>query len=119
MELSSLGKYLRDARQAVGLTLRAVQERTDGRVKNGYLSQIESGDIKSPSPSVLHELASVYGLDYAHLLARAGHPVPSGAAAPVAAIAGLPSAALSDLTDDEQAQLLDFVVYLKSRRVGV
>lgn len=116
MEQKSLGHWLRGIRQAVGLTLRAVQDKTEGRVKNGYLSQVESGAIKSPPPSVLHELARVYGVDYAEMLARAGHPVP---AAPrrAAAIAGIPSAALVDLSDDEKAQLLDFVAFMKSRRV--
>lgn len=118
MEDRTVGHWLRSARQAVGLTLRGVQDRTDGRVKNGYLSQIESGAIKSPSPTVLHELAAVYGLDYAELLAKAGHPVPEQGPRrqPVGVIAGLPSAALADLSDGEKAQLLDFVAFLKSRR---
>lgn len=118
VEEKNLGPWLRGNRKAVGLTLRAVQDRTGGRVKNGYLSQIESGDIKSPSPTVLHELAAVYGLDYGEVLRKAGHPVPDPAApATYGAIAGLPAAALTDLNEDEKSQLLEFVAFLKSRRV--
>jgi transcriptional regulator with XRE-family HTH domain len=107
-------------RRAAGLSLRAVQERTQGRVKNGYLSQIEHGDIKSPSPTVLHDLAEVYGLDYTEVLRRAGHPVPAddsrAATRLPRAIAGIPVAALSDLTDTERREVLDFLAFVKSRR---
>ena len=97
--------------------MRAVQERTDGRVKNGYLSQIENGDIKSPSPTILHDLSEVYGVDYADLLDRAGHPVPVMAATPATSpIAGFPTSALADLDDREQREVLDFLAFLKSRR---
>ena len=107
-------------RLAAGLSLRSVQELTSGRVKNGYLSQIEGGAIKSPSPSLLHDLAKAYGVDYADLLTRAGHPVPSTAAATtsVGVIAGIPAAALADLTETETREVLDFLAFVKSRRVS-
>lgn len=42
---SSLGQFLKGVREAAGLTLRDVEERTEGRVKNGYLSQVEGNRI--------------------------------------------------------------------------
>jgi HTH-type transcriptional regulator, competence development regulator len=113
---ATVGEYLRAVRMAEGLTLRAVQDRTQGRVKNGYLSQIENGDIKRPSPTVLNDLAAVYGLDYAALLELAGHPVPRSKAKAVTAIASIPQSALADLDDREQREVLDFLAYLRSRR---
>lgn len=113
----SVGSHLKAVRLAAGLSLRAVQERTDGRVKNGYLSQIENGEIKSPSPTILHDLSQVYGADYADLLDRAGHPVPASAGGSVASpITGIPTSALADLDDREQREVLDFLAFLKSRR---
>jgi len=106
-------------RLAAGFSLRSVQDKTSGRVKNGYLSQIEGGDIKSPSPSMLNDLAQVYGVDYADLLTRAGHPVPVSAKtsglAP-SAIAGIPTSAFTDLTEQEAREVIDFLAFVKSRR---
>lgn len=118
-----MGGHLRAVRLAAGLSLRAVEDRTGGRVRNGYLSQIENGDIKRPSPSVLRDLAEVFGLDYAQLLERAGHPVPAGTDATphpqVGVIAGIPTAALADLTEAEAREVLDFLAFVKSRRVAL
>jgi transcriptional regulator with XRE-family HTH domain len=114
-----LGKYLRKSRQASGLSLRAVEEATDRAVTNGYLSQIESGQVARPSPNILFSLASVYGIDYADLLLKAGHRVPR-ASVPRArgTVAGLPLRALQDLTDSERSELLDYIAYLRSKRRG-
>ena len=43
-----LGTYLKHARMTSGLTLRAVERETG--ISNGYLSQLESGRVRRPSP---------------------------------------------------------------------
>lgn len=119
MSGQTLGSHLRALRLAAGLSLRAVQDKTSGRVKNGYLSQIEGGDIKSPSPSMLNDLAQVYGVDYGDLLTRAGHPVPVSAkpgGLASSAIAGIPRSAFTDLTEQEAREVIDFLAFVKSRR---
>jgi HTH-type transcriptional regulator, competence development regulator len=117
MQPSEFGGYLKSLRNAAGLTLRQVEAKTDGRVKNAYLSQIEHGGITRVSAEILWELAAVYGISWPHLLARGGHRVPEDAvgSAPLA-IAGLPLRAFEDLDDDDRGALVDFVAFLKQRK---
>ncbi len=115
--VSSLGVHLRSAREAAGLTLRQVEERTEGRVKNGYLSQVESDRIAKPSPEVLWNLSNALGLSYADLLVRAGHRVPQPERAlRRQAINGIPLSALQDLTPEERDELVRYMGYLRHRR---
>lgn len=115
----TLGEFLRSVRQAAGFTLRKVEELSEGRVKNGYLSQVESGVIRVPSTHVLHELAKIYKVDYDLVLRRAGLPTqttdPAGVGAPER-IGAIPMTALEDLDEAETKQLLDFVAFIKSKR---
>lgn len=112
-----LGSYLKAARQSLGLSLRAVEERTQKAVTNGYLSQIESAPAAKPSPNVLYHLAEVYGLDYGDLLVRAGHRVPNSAeTAQKGVVAGFPLDAIGDLTEAERSDLLSYIAYIRSKR---
>jgi transcriptional regulator with XRE-family HTH domain len=112
-----LGAYLRAARQGIGLTLRAVEEKTNKAVTNGYLSQIESGAATKPSPNVLWALSEAYGIDYGDLLVRAGHRVPhSEETAQRGIVAGFPLDAVAELTEAERADLLQYIAFLRSRR---
>jgi DNA-binding XRE family transcriptional regulator len=81
-ETKELGRRLRQARAARGWTLRQAAAETG--VSNGYLSLIEHGAVKAPSPRYLMALAERYGLAYDELMALAGHPsgsVPTSAGA--------------------------------------
>lgn len=111
------GQYLKDLRNALGLTLREVEEKTNGEVKNSYLSQIENGDITRPSPDILYELADVYGVSYKELLTKAGHRVPEDDVPPKdRALGGLPLRALRELDERDREELLQFLAYLRSRK---
>lgn len=112
-----LGAFLRSVRLARRLTLRAVEAATDRAVTNGYLSQIESGAIRQPSPNVLYHLAAAYALDYRDLLRRAGHHVPKQSPAAEArepALNGIPLRSL-DLTPSEEAELMKYLTFLRSQ----
>jgi transcriptional regulator with XRE-family HTH domain len=74
---SELGALLADLRTAKGLSLRDVEEATDKAVSNAYLSQLENGRIRKPSPNVLHSLAGVYAVPYEALMEKAGYLLPS------------------------------------------
>ena len=112
----NLGQYLRDRREVLGLTLRQVEDRTKGRVKNGYLSQVEGGHIIKPSPEILWQLSGVYGDSYANLLTRAGHRVPVESAPDLRrSINGVPLSAIASLTPDERDELVRYIGFLRHR----
>lgn len=72
----ALGKWLKARREALGFTLRDVERITSGKISNGYLSQIETGQIAALSAISLHRLCAAYALDFAEALRRAGDPSP-------------------------------------------
>lgn len=112
-----LGNYLRRAREAAGLTLREVEEKTGRIVKNGYLSQIENGAITRPSAGILYELAQVYGISFGEMLVRAGHRVPEQEVAPEQrAIADLPLRAFEGLDEEDRQALIEYAAFLRHRR---
>jgi transcriptional regulator with XRE-family HTH domain len=116
---TSLGAYLRQIRSLLKMTLRDVEAATEKSVSNGYLSQIESGSVERPSPSVLFHLSNVYNIDYADLLTRAGHRIPKSAneisVAPQM-VAGVPLRALQELDEQDQELLRDYLEFLRSRK---
>jgi transcriptional regulator with XRE-family HTH domain len=75
-----LGPYLKGLREDACLTLRDVESRSG--VSNGYLSLLEHGKVKEPSPKALWSLAECYRVDYLDLMRRAGYPVPHAPAMP-------------------------------------
>jgi transcriptional regulator with XRE-family HTH domain len=110
---SELGPVLADLRMAKGLSLRQVEEATDKAVSNAYLSQLENGKIKKPSPNVLHNLAAVYAVPYEALMEKAGYLLPAengkGRRKRLAAFA------IDDLTAEEEEELLKYLAFLRWR----
>jgi transcriptional regulator with XRE-family HTH domain len=94
------------------LSLRAVERATG--VSNAYLSQLESGKIRQPSPVVLHKLAEFYELAYAAIMERAGYPAVTegGADTEPSAI----DSRLGPITTDEEHALREYLDFLRSRR---
>src|SRR5437870_4218697 len=108
----TLGTYLKSVREARTLSLRDVEGKTG--VSNAFLSQIESGKVKQPSPVALYKLAELYGVPYEVLMERAGYPVPSGhEQAPRSAQTVFHR--IGDITEEEEQELLDYLVFLRSR----
>src|SRR5579859_2464327 len=129
-QATDFGLYLRELRRVRRLTLREVEEQSG--VSNSYLSQVENGHIRQPSPHVLQKLAGVYSVPYEGLMARAGYIRPGGgppAAAPAVREAppgyaapappAQPGWAFSipgDLSAEEEVELQNFLQYLKFKR---
>jgi transcriptional regulator with XRE-family HTH domain len=108
-----LGALLADLRAAKGLSLREVEEATSKAVSNAYLSQLENGKIKKPSPNVLHSLAEVYVVPYEALMEKAGYLLPSKAGR--RRRTRLVAFAIDDLTAEEEEALLKYLAFLRSR----
>lgn len=108
-----LGPILADLRRAKGYSLREVEDATGKAVSNAYLSQLENGKIKRPSPNVLRSLAGVYQVPYEALMEKAGYLLPSdGKAGPRERLAVF---AIEDLTAEEEEELLKYLAFLRWR----
>jgi len=112
----TLGRYLASIRTDRQLTLRQVEEATNKEVSNAYLSQIENGKIQQPSPSILHKLAEIYNVDYERLMEMAGHIAPSRSRADDERHGRVPTFANHNLTGDEEAALIEYLQFLRTRK---
>lgn len=111
---TALGHFLRNARESRDLSLRAVEESTG--VSNAYLSQLEHGKIRQPSPTVLHKLSILYEGSYAEMLRLAGYPMPeTGGAGNVTRAADV-FARFGGITVEEEAALTEYLAFLRARR---
>lgn len=125
VDRGELGQYLWDLRQAVKLTLREVEEFSDRKVSNAYLSQLETKKISKPSPAILHELAAVYAPRspqkvtdaelYQRLMELAGYIRTSKKSASERS-GRLPTFAKEKLTDEEEQELLKYLAFLRMRK---
>jgi len=114
----ALGRYLKSLRLGLHMTLRDVEEATKKDVSNAYLSQIENGKISKPSPNVLHTLATLYRASYAKLMERAGYVSPTARAPRGAKHGRAATFAVENLTGDEEAELMRYLAWYRSRRRG-
>lgn len=67
-----LGDKIRQIREECGLT--QGQLATSSSVSQGYLSQLENGEVKNPSAAVLLRVAQAMHLDADELFEAAGYP---------------------------------------------
>jgi transcriptional regulator with XRE-family HTH domain len=113
---SALGALLADLRVAKGLSLRRVEQATEREVSNAYLSQLEQGKIRQPSPTILHRLAAVYGVPYEALMEKAGYLLPATDRASGGRRKRLSAFAIDDLTAEEEEELLKYLAFIRSRK---
>jgi transcriptional regulator with XRE-family HTH domain len=98
------------------MTLRDVEEATGNAVSNAYLSQLENGKIAQPSPNILYQLAAVYGASYDLLMEKAGYIVTQSATKQPKRHGKVATFALVDLTAEEQAEMLKYLAYIRTRK---
>jgi transcriptional regulator with XRE-family HTH domain len=110
----SLGAALKKARLAAGLSLREVERRTG--IRNAHLSQVETGTIARPEMAMLWELAALYDLDFAELLALAGHTGAANGTGAGRRRMTVALRALGELSPSEQTEALRYMAELKARR---
>jgi transcriptional regulator with XRE-family HTH domain len=109
---TTLGTLLRGGRERKSLSLRGVERATG--VSNAYLSQLESGKIRQPSPVVLHKLAELYELPYSTIMERAGYPAVTDGGSEVEP--SVIDSRLGPITTDEEVALREYLEFLRSRR---
>ena len=107
----TLGTYLKSLRDAKGLSLRDVEELSG--ISNAFVSQLESGKVKHPSPIKLYKLAEIYGAPYEALMERAGYPVPENNLS-AGRFASAVFNRLGKITEGEEQSLLDYLSFLRS-----
>ncbi|RUV29299.1 helix-turn-helix transcriptional regulator [Mesorhizobium sp. M5C.F.Ca.IN.020.32.2.1] len=112
----TLGRYLASIREDRDLSQRDVEKATNKVVSNAYLSQIENGLIKKPNPNILHALAELYAISYEDLMERAGYIVPTRSRSGEQRHGRVATFAGHNLTDEEEAELVQFLGYLRSRK---
>jgi transcriptional regulator with XRE-family HTH domain len=110
-EKNTLGTFLRAAREQKQFSLRAVEKATG--ISNAYLSQIESGKIKQPSPTMLHKLGELYETSYSLILEMAGYPVPNEETDVENRSALTPN--IGPVTEEEERALIEYLAFLRSR----
>ena|SRR5260221_5732771 len=108
-ELKAFGDYLKAARQRKGLSLRAVEESVS--ISNAYLSQLEQGKIKQPSPVVLYKLSQLYEFSYSDVMQMFGYPMPDDSDGGITA-----ASRIGPVTDEEEEELIDYLKFLRSKR---
>lgn len=112
----TLGQYLASIRLDRNLSLRQVEEKSNKAVSNAYLSQLETGKILQPNPTVLNALAEVYDISYLQLMKLAGYLPPSASSEPSQRHGRLATFAEHNLTPEEEKELMDFLQYLRSKK---
>jgi HTH-type transcriptional regulator, competence development regulator len=110
----TLGAVLRAARADRGLSLRDVERRTG--IRNAHLSQIETDTIAKPEMALLWELAALYEVDFARLLALAGHAGGGETTGRRRQRMTVALRALSELSPGDQDRALRYMAELKARR---
>lgn len=114
----TLGQYLASIRDDRKMSLRQVEEVSGKEVSNAYLSQLENGKILQPSPTVLNKLAEIYNIDYFKLMDLAGY-LPAAASRSDSQRHGkIATFAEHNLTQDEEAQLMNFLKFMRSQKGG-
>jgi transcriptional regulator with XRE-family HTH domain len=111
--MGNYGEYFKALRGAKGLTLRDVEKETD--ISNAYLSQLESGKIKQPSPTHLYKLAELYGVEYELLMEKVGYPVPKSATPIPKANKGNVYGRFGKISTDEELELLQYLKFIRKR----
>jgi HTH-type transcriptional regulator, competence development regulator len=112
--VKKLGDVLKKAREDRGLSLRAVERATG--IHNAHLSQIENHTITKPEMSMLWDLASLYEMDYAELLALAGYAQNDDSSGRQRRRMSVAMRAMGELTPREQDEALRYMAQLRGER---
>ena len=111
--MENYGGYFKALRESKSMTLRDVERIAE--VSNAYLSQLESGKIKQPSPLTLHKLSEIYGVSYDILMKKVGYPVPEKLKDKNDIQPSI-SYRVGTITSDEELELLNYLKFIRNRK---
>jgi len=109
---SSFGTVLRQAREVRELS--AVDAARAAGISAAYLSKLENGAVKKPSPHVLLQLSEALTVPYADLMRLSGYRVPGQHDQNGADTVG--AALFADITVDEREELLEYLAWYRARQ---
>lgn len=115
----TLGRYIASIRKDRGMSLRAVEEKTKKKVSNAYLSQIENGQIKQPSPNTLNALADLYDISLEKLMVMAGYIMPVQKRKSSERHGRVGTFSEHNLTPEEEQELMRYLEFIRSRKKKV
>ena len=98
------------------MSLRQVEEKSNKEVSNAYLSQLETGKILQPNPSVLNTLADIYQIDYVQLMQLAGYLPATETRESTQRHGRVPTFAEHNLTQEEEGELMDYLKFLRMKK---
>ena len=113
---NDLGQYLKAARIAQGLSLRDVEEATGKDVSNAYLSQLETGKVRKPSPHVLYSLSHALAVSYELLMELTGYIVSQTNREDAAKHGRTATFSIENLTAQEEEALREHLAFIRWRR---
>jgi len=108
----SFGALLKQAREVRALSI--VDAARAAGISSAYLSKLENDAVKKPSPHVLHQLSEALTVPYAELMRLNGYRVAGKSNGNPAETVG--AALFADVTDDERAELLEYLAWMRARR---
>jgi len=108
--MEDLRKILRSRREELRLTLRDVERKV--RISNAYLSQLENGKIREPTPRILRKLSECYDIPYERLMELAGHFMPTNSEIKHRA------SFFNDISPAEERELKEYLHFLRRKRFG-
>lgn len=114
----TLGEYLSSIRNDRKMTLREVEEKTNKEISNAYLSQIENGKIKKPSPNILHTLSELYQINFEKLMTIAGHVVAQTQTSDDTRHGRAATFAEHNLTSEEEKELIEYLKFIRRKNEG-
>ncbi len=112
-ERESFAGLVRRLRSDRSLSLRQLEAETG--ISNGYLSQVESGQVGAPSAKVIQRLSTALDFPYIEMMKAAGYLNTELPEAPYLHL-GDHTLPLDELTNKDRAELIKFVEHLKKRR---
>mgnify|MGYP001548442577 FL=1 len=112
----TLGDFLSYVRLSKKMTLREVEEASNGSVSNAYLSQLGKGRISKPAPNIRRALADVFAISYERLMEKAGYIASTTSSKSQSGKHGR-AATFADehLTQAEEEELLRYLAFLRSQ----